>query len=479
MYIKKDYNKFSQRDNFNYLMSEARKNLWGYYSQYPPASTIQSLHADYSNPDTLASSSDVDCLHDMYTLFCTVPNTDYAAQDKDMIDEVVSKNTSLLCDLLNMKGSHTDFIRHEINTCMKENPPDIKEFFSFSENENQIEKTGDINDRQLFVDVFPSASAASYQYVSNLLRSQKEQTGSVSKNPWMNKKMTYMRSALESGCDVSPLKETYLDMNLSQFREVVNGITAHIDVTPYNNPSLSFKQMRKMREDILSGKDLSIYGNEEKKRLFVDMDGTLAKWEDVPYFERLLEKGYFLERPPIENVVDAVKTLYKEHPEIEICILSSCLKESEYAEDEKNAWLDKYLPEIDSAHRFFPAFGADKTKILHGGIRENDYLLDDYSQNLFLFEPPATGIKLLNGINHTHESWRKNALSFDKSGQELADDIFAIMEYDIQIQDKKPQSREKEFSNSPATAKQNPIKEAAHTQSNKPSTPALDQEVEQ
>lgn len=32
----------------------------------------------------------------------------------------------------------------------------------------------------------------------------------------------------------------------------------------------------------------------QKVRLFVDMDGTLCKWQPVEQFEKLLEKGFFL-----------------------------------------------------------------------------------------------------------------------------------------------------------------------------------------
>lgn len=463
MYIKSDYHRFSRRDNYSYLISEARNNLWEYFSAHPSS---QHLQADYSSPEVFSKSSDISCIHDMYTLFCSLGE---ATHDEPKTNEAIFKNTSLLCDLLNMKGSETEFVRREINDCIRENPPDNSNFFSFSESGNQLQAVNDIGNRQLFVDVFPSSDTASYQYVSNLLRQQKEETGASTKTARMDKIMEYMRYALESGHDVSPLKKTYQDMNKTQFREVLKGVLSGIDVSAYNNPSLSAKQMREIRNEISSSNRTSIPQDKEKKRLFVDMDGTLAKWEDVPYFERLLEEGYFLERPPIESVVDAVHTIIKEHPEIEVCILSSCLKESQYAEAEKNAWLDKYLPEIDNEHRFFPAFGEDKASVLEGGIRENDFLLDDYSQNLFLFEPPATGIKLLNGINHTHESWRKNALSFDKSGKELADDIFAIMDLNIQIRDKKPQDRKTDIirtlPDKEASQNKNPIKTATQTKS--------------
>lgn len=144
-----------------------------------------------------------------------------------------------------------------------------------------------------------------------------------------------MRYALESGHDVSPLKKTYQDINKTQFREVLKGVLSDIDVSAYNNPSLSAKQMREIRNEISSSNRTPIPQDKEEKRLFVDMVGTLTKWEDVPYFERLLEEGYFLECPPIESVVDAVHTIIKEHPEIEACILSSCLKKSQLLKQKK------------------------------------------------------------------------------------------------------------------------------------------------
>ena len=44
-------------------------------------------------------------------------------------------------------------------------------------------------------------------------------------------------------------------------------------------------------------------------RLFVDMDGTLAKWNEVQYEEQLLEKGYYRNLPPNQKVVDEVNSI--------------------------------------------------------------------------------------------------------------------------------------------------------------------------
>lgn len=472
MYIKKDQIRYSNQDNYVSLMREARDNLWKYFIDYPPAHGT-TLYANYRSKETFEQSPDLFCIRDMYSLFSSIGEIDFTTEF-DMKDNklatIISKNTALLCDLSNMRDTHVSYIQTEINRCFMEHPPQNDDWFLIRGNQLQEAQTPK---GILFVDFFPSKDTASYQYSSNLLRKQKESKSGYNRSHRLDNVISLIRYSLEEGHDVSPLLKHYRKMRTLQVKELIHGLANGIDVSPYNDVTLSVQEMRKIREELSIRKGDLLMKN-SNKRLFVDMDGTLAKWEDVPYFERLLEKGYFLERPPIQSVIDAIHTLYEQHPDIEICILSACLKESPYAEAEKNAWLDKYLPEIDADHRYFPAFGEDKTSAIEGGIHENDFLLDDYSQNLFLFDPPATGIKLLNGINHTHESWEKNALSFEKSGQELADDMFAIMDYKIQIRDKKPQiQQEKE-----EEKRDNPIKN--HVK-NKPQTTQLpiSQEIEQ
>jgi len=43
------------------------------------------------------------------------------------------------------------------------------------------------------------------------------------------------------------------------------------------------------------------------KRLFVDMDGTLAVFTPVNQLETLYQEGYFANLKPIDNVVGAIK----------------------------------------------------------------------------------------------------------------------------------------------------------------------------
>jgi len=176
----------------------------------------------------------------------------------------------------------------------------------------------------------------------------------------------------------------------------------------------------------------------EDARLLIDMDGTLAKFTPVETLELLYEEGYFRNLEPLQNVVDAIKEIIRTHPEKQIYVMSSVLSDSRYALLEKNEWLDQYLPEVDLEHRIFPPCGENKLDYVPGGIRGTDHLLDDYTHNLVLWEPPAKGIKLLNGINHTKESWSGNMLRYDKPPKELAQNIVDILESGITIKDGRP-----------------------------------------
>lgn len=181
-----------------------------------------------------------------------------------------------------------------------------------------------------------------------------------------------------------------------------------------------------------------------RKRLLVDMDGTLAVFKPVDTLETLYEKGYFLNLEPHRNVIDAVKRIIKENNDIEVFIMSAVLSDSKYALDEKDEWLDKFLPEIDREHRIFPPCGADKKEYVPDGICPSDYLLDDYTKNLALWEPPAKGIKLLNGINHTKGTWMSDMVSYERDGASLANAITAIIKETRIIRDAVPMERKQD-----------------------------------
>ncbi len=190
---------------------------------------------------------------------------------------------------------------------------------------------------------------------------------------------------------------------------------------------------------------MTVAQSETEPRLFVDMDGTLAEFKPVDTLEKLYEEGYFLNLNPLENVVNSIKEMMRLYPEKEVYIMSAVLSDSPFAIKEKNEWLDRYLPEIDQNHRIFTPCGEDKLSYVPGGAKETDYLLDDYTKNLIGWEPPARGIKLLNGINHTNGTWKGCTLRFDKQSVKLARHIVAVMEGAV-IKDAVPQQDQEQKS---------------------------------
>lgn len=174
------------------------------------------------------------------------------------------------------------------------------------------------------------------------------------------------------------------------------------------------------------------------KKIFIDMDGTLAEFKPCEKLETLFEEGYFRNLKPQMTVVEAARELIASE-EFDVYVLSAVLTDSKYALKEKNEWLDEFLPELPKDKRIFPPCGEDKKKYVD--LSEGDLLLDDYTKNLIDWEPPGTAIKLLNGINHTNETWEGNCVNgVVTTSNELVDKIHSISKGNSVI-DIKPQSQ--------------------------------------
>lgn len=199
-----------------------------------------------------------------------------------------------------------------------------------------------------------------------------------------------------------------------------------------------------------------------KPRLFVDMDGTLAEWRNIKividkeedatteYFLRRLDAvlyspHYYYRLNPMPNVVEAIRRIV-EMGEIEVFVLS-CVKKDAYGQSplaDKNAWLDKYLPEIDKEHRIFVPDGENKTLYVPGGLRASDGLLDDYTKNLREWEAAkaekrktlssvavqlgrSVAIKLSNPVNSSKGTWKGNKVSYQLSPDTIAAGISDVI----------------------------------------------------
>lgn len=167
-----------------------------------------------------------------------------------------------------------------------------------------------------------------------------------------------------------------------------------------------------------------------KKKLFLDFDGTLAEFKNVGPDE-YSRKGYSLTLQPHRSVVDAVRTLY-ESGEFELYLLSAVLPYKHCSED-KNAWLNHYLPEIKQENRIYSAYGCNKYEAIKNlglTVEAGDIFLDDYTVNLKQMDEDTnevlTSVKLLNGINDTNKSWKGARISIYSDSESLSKQIRAI-----------------------------------------------------
>ena len=146
--------------------------------------------------------------------------------------------------------------------------------------------------------------------------------------------------------------------------------------------------------------------------LFVDMDGTIAKfYYKKNCLEKMYEQGYF-ENLPLYAIAKHINDFASKDTCVNVYILSACVN-SKYCESEKVAWLLRNMPNIAPTNFIFTKVGESKVKIAQGLVENfnesTNILLDDYTLNLKLWQahnPLCMGVKFLNGMNDTTKSWQ-------------------------------------------------------------------------
>ena len=138
---------------------------------------------------------------------------------------------------------------------------------------------------------------------------------------------------------------------------------------------------------------------QERTKIYIDMDGTIARFHDENlYLERMFEKGFFNDLKPFENAVSAIEQLVNDST-AEIFILSATVNSCSL--DEKQKWLDRYLPNIDKEHRIFTSLNVPKSEAIGHRLTDKDILIDDYNKNLLEWQKAGgTSVKAKNNINH-------------------------------------------------------------------------------
>lgn len=137
----------------------------------------------------------------------------------------------------------------------------------------------------------------------------------------------------------------------------------------------------------------------EKIKIYIDMDGCIAKWNMDASIEDTFEPGYFAALEPDERLIDAVKMLSEEY---DVSILSAVYQDN-HSMNDKITWLDNNG--LGHLQRIFVPYGQPKQEYIDQEF--TSILIDDYSKNLeeWILAKKCYGIKYLNGINATKGMW--------------------------------------------------------------------------
>ena len=176
--------------------------------------------------------------------------------------------------------------------------------------------------------------------------------------------------------------------------------------------------------------------------VYFDMDGCLTRFYDdivddegTFRLDNMYSPGFFYKLKPYENVVSAVKLLASIDRD-RVHIVSAYDVANESVLDQKNAWLDYYLPEICHGQRLFTQIGQPKNLAVKGGVRQS-LLIDDYNKNLREWrEAGGKSAKLVNDVNHTGEGrwrgdvgklWRGTVIRYDRTPEEIVEIVTRLV----------------------------------------------------
>lgn len=158
-------------------------------------------------------------------------------------------------------------------------------------------------------------------------------------------------------------------------------------------------------------------------KIYIDMDGVLAKWRNVSV-EETYEKGFFAGLTPEACIVEAVKTMHDRG--YAVSILSAVYQDG-HSVDDKRSWLkDNGLGGIPG---IFVPYGEKKADYLKKSPGSVSVLVDDFSKNLREWVDTGDnfiGIKFMNGINGTKGTWAGYLVSNKMSAAQLVNAITGI-----------------------------------------------------
>lgn len=143
------------------------------------------------------------------------------------------------------------------------------------------------------------------------------------------------------------------------------------------------------------------------KKIFLDLDGTLAKFNVKNALKRFdNEVGFFAKLGAYKNI-EKINEMAK-NGNVYIISASPNLQ----ADNDKMTWIKKYLYNVPVENIVLCRLGENKAKIIEEKynckIDKNCYLLDDYTKNLTEWETVGgVGIKRLTTVSdNSRKLWK-------------------------------------------------------------------------
>ena len=143
-----------------------------------------------------------------------------------------------------------------------------------------------------------------------------------------------------------------------------------------------------------------------EKKIFLDLDGTLAKFNVKNALQRFeTEKGFFANLGAYKGI-EKINEMAKNG---NVYIISA--SPNIQADIDKMTWIKKYLPNIPKNHIVICRCGECKALVLRRlglVIDKNCYLLDDYTKNLTEWESVGgVGIKRITKVaDNSRKLWK-------------------------------------------------------------------------
>lgn len=158
----------------------------------------------------------------------------------------------------------------------------------------------------------------------------------------------------------------------------------------------------------------------KKIRFYFDSDGTLFEWDTHASIEEVSSKGYFADRIPQQNVIDALKLLRED--DVELNILSAVFTDGHSINDKISCFKKHGL---ENVHSIFVPYGENKSDYIHHSDKFLNILIDDYTPNCMAWSD-GIAVKIYNGINGTKGRWHGYQISSDMSPLQIRNTLLGI-----------------------------------------------------